>query len=233
MWTEGVDEKEARLVIESVQGFLRRVYEICLRAGFAPPPTAIRPFGTWVIPSVPVGSPYWGSHWYLDSSYDPELRQVIGPRFLQVIREEPWQKVEPHYDIAVVERDLTDSPEKTVPRAWGSFALSSTLPGVGAVMSVHRIRELVQEEARCQALRRLVFHSFGHVLRLLPKSRQQGVETSFGDRHCANRCVMRHAPTPEELVRLAKEEEQERVAFCAYCERDVLTELLLSHFSPN
>ena len=41
-----------------------------LKAGVGLSPTAIRPFGTWVIPSIPAGDPYSGTHWYIDTAYD-------------------------------------------------------------------------------------------------------------------------------------------------------------------
>src|SRR6516225_8374867 len=100
MWSQGVDANEAEVVVAAVREFLRAVYEIGHRVGLALPPTAIRPFGTWYIPSMKAGSPYSGTMWYVDTSFDTARQQVDGARFLDLVRQEPWQKSNAHWDIA-------------------------------------------------------------------------------------------------------------------------------------
>ena len=82
MWAEGVEESEARTVVATVRDLLRSIYDVCLKSGVLLSPTAIRPFGTWVIPSLPPGDPYSGTHWYVDTAYDRGLGQVVAPKFL-------------------------------------------------------------------------------------------------------------------------------------------------------
>src|SRR5437762_3593851 len=126
MWAEGVSDDEARTAVRTVQDFLRVVYDVCLKSGVTLGATAIRPFGTWVIPSIPPGDPYSGTHWYVDTAYDRGLGQVVGPRFLELVKKEPWQSANPHFDVAILDRDLTDGDK-------GGFVLASTLPGTATV----------------------------------------------------------------------------------------------------
>lgn len=233
MWSQGVDPAEAQLVVSAVREFLRLVYGIGHSVGLAVPPTAIRPFGTWYIPSVPQGSPYWGTTWYVESSYDSLRKQVVGRRFLDLVRDEPWQKSNPHWDVAVIDRDLIDGPIETVDDRRGEFVLGTSVPELAAVLSVYRLRGLVRAEQRELALRRLVFHHFGQVLGLPSRSRHEDVETVNGRRYCTNGCVMRNAPTVEQVVRAAEQEGRDRVSLCERCRHDVVETIVMRGRSPN
>ncbi|MGH2460480.1 MAG: hypothetical protein ACRDIY_16625 [Chloroflexota bacterium] len=232
MWTQGVDAAEAQLVIAAVRDFLRLVYSIGHRVGLALPPTTIRPFGTWYIPSQPQGSPYWGTHWYVDNSFDATRQQVVGRRFLELVREEPWQKSSPHLDVAVIDRDLVDQ----IPRASGAerdFALGTTVPELATVLSVYRLRGLVRPEQRERALRRLVFHQFAEMIGLPSRSRETGVEQIGDRRTCTNRCVARRSDTVEQLVLAAEQEPGDRIIMCEQCQRDVIASTAMRDRSPN
>src|SRR5579871_3763225 len=156
MWSQGVDTGEAEVAVASVREFLRLVYAVGHRVGLALPPTAIRPFGTWYIPSAPKGSPYSGTTWYVDTSFDAGRQQVDGPRFLELVRDEPWQKSNPHWDVAVIDRDLSDSGHEPGAHRAREFVLGSSVPELATVLSVYRLRGLVRTEQRALALRRLV-----------------------------------------------------------------------------
>lgn len=233
MWTQGVDTAEAELVISAVRDFLRQVYSIGHRAGLALPPTTIRPFGTWYIPSQREGSPYWGTHWYVDKSFDSSRQQVVGARFLELVRDEPWQKTDPHWDIAVIDRDLVDGDSPRAGEECREFALASVVPELATVLSVYRLRGLVRPEQRERALRRLVLHQFGQVLGLPSRSRQAAVEKIGDRRFCTNRCVMRRAATVEELVLAAEQEHGDQVLLCDQCRRDVVEIVVMRGRSPN
>lgn len=233
MWAEGVSEAESQMVVGTIKDFLRAIYDICLRAGVSLGPTAIRPFGTWIIPSLPRNDPYSGTHWYIDSAYDQGLGQVVAPRFLDLVKREPWQTANPHFDIAILDRDLTDVPEKRVADAQTEFVLASALPGTATVISVHRLRELPDETLRLAALKRLVIHNFGHVLGVPTEGRVEALEISGGERHCTNLCGMRHAGSVAELVEMVTEEASAGVLLCRECRRDVLRSVLLQRLSSN
>lgn len=230
MWAEGVTETEASTVVATVRDLLKVVYDIAVKRGVTLGPTAIRPFGTWIIPSIPVGEPYWGTHWYIDTAYDQGLGQVVGPRFLELVKQEPWQRVTPHFDVAVLDRDLTDVPGTGTDEG---FVLASVMPGTATVISVHRLREVADEELRLAALRRLVIHNFGHVLEVPARERASAVETSAGERHCTNMCVMRHAGTVARLLDAVGEERAAGLLFCADCRQDVLRSVLRQRISQN
>jgi predicted Zn-dependent protease len=230
MWAEGVTEAEATTVVSTVRDLLRVIYEVALKSGVALGPTAIRPFGTWVIPAIKQGDPYWGTHWYIDTAYDRGLGQVMGPRFLELVKQEPWQRMRPHFDVAVLDGDLTDEPSK---RIGADFVLASTLPGTGTVISVHRLREVEAEEQRLAALKRLVIHNFGHVLEVPSADRTEAVESSAGERHCTNLCVMRHASGVADLLARHAEEQAAGVLFCPACRRDILHSVLKQRISRN
>lgn len=233
MWTQGVDTAEAQLVITAVRDFLRRVYTIGHAAGLVVPPTTIRPFGTWYIPSQAEGTPYWGTHWYIDNSFDPTRQQVIGTRFLELVREEPWQKSNPHWDVAVIDRDLVEQARPDVDAERPAFSLGTSVPELATVLSVYRLRGLVRADQRERALRRLVLHQFGQVLGLPSRSRRTNLETVGERRFCTNRCVMRRAETVEELVLAAEQEHGVPVLLCQQCQRDVVTLLVMRGKSPN
>lgn len=222
MWTEGVSLEEAQLVISAVQHLLRLVHGVAGRAGFVLPPSAIRPFGTWVVPSIPQGEPYWGVQYYVDSSYDPALGQIVAPTWLEVVRQEPWQREGPHYDVAIVEQDLTDEPERAVPFGPLDYTLAASVPGLATVISVHRVRELAQREQRRLALRRLATHNFGHVLGLPDERREHDIRHTYGGLHCTRRCLMRASPTLAEVLSYAEEESRDGVMLCDLCRHDAL-----------
>ena len=230
MWAEGVTEAEATTVVATVRDLLKVVYDVVVRSGVALGPTAIRPFGTWVIPSIKQGDPYWGTHWYIDTAYDQGLGQVVGRRFLELVKQEPWQRLNPHFDVAVLDRDLTDVPAK---RIGTDFVLASALPGTGTVLSVHRLREIADEALRLAALKRLVVHNFGHVLEVPSSDRTEAVEQSADERHCTNLCVMRHAGSVDELLDRLGGEQASGILFCPDCRRDILRSVLRQRISRN
>jgi hypothetical protein len=233
MWSQGVDTSEAEVAVASVREFLRVVYEVGHRVGLALPPTAIRPFGTWYIPSVPRGSPYSGTTWYVDTSFDPLRQQVDGSRFLDLVRDEPWQKSNPHWDVAVIDRDLTDSVRDGSAGRGREFVLGTSVPELATVLSVYRLRGLVRSEQREVALRRLVYHYFGEVLGLPSRSRTVAVEGISKRIYCTNACVMRHAATVEQLVRAAEQEGRDGVALCDNCQNDLVELFVMRGKSPN
>jgi predicted Zn-dependent protease len=210
MWAEGVSEAEARTAVQTVRELLKVIYEVARKSGVAIGPTAIRPFGTWIIPSIKQGDPYWGTHWYIDTAFDPERRQVVATRFLDLVRREPFQQQNPHFDVALLDLELA---EESGP------ALASALPGTATVISVHRLRaELTDERPRLEALKRLVVHNFGHVLRI---------------EDCDQLCVMRHADTVEELLERLAEEKSSGVLFCPACRSKLLRTVMLTRLGLN
>lgn len=231
-WTRNVELGEARTALEGIAATFEAVLRIAAGKGFDLGRPDLRPFGTWHIPGVEMGSPYWSTRWYVTESLDPETGKIRGERFIDIIRGEPWQKLGAHYDVALIHFDLEADSERMASVDGSSFALSSTEANLAAVISVLRLRELTDGDEFAMALRRLAVHSVGHILEAAKPVRPT-VQTSFGDPHCTNLCVMRHAATVPDVLELAVEEEEAGVLFCAECASDVLSHALRNHFAPN
>lgn len=227
MWSEGVRDDEAATVVQTVKDLVKLAYDACFKAGVGLSATAIRPFGTWVLPSIPAGDPYSGTQWYVDTAYDRRRGQVVASRFLELVQAEPWQAASPHFDLAVLDRDLAATPN------GAGFVLGSVLPGTAAVISVHRLREIGDGATRARALRRLVAHNFGHVLEVPSSGRVGVVEGPGRERHCTNVCAMRYAADVPELVALANEEAVAQVRLCPECTADLMRSVMLQRVSKN
>jgi len=219
-WSEGVTDQESQTMLDTVQQVLTRLY-LRIPSALADPPIQIRVFGNWVIPALLPDRPYWGTQWYIEASYDSELQRVIAPAFLELVRREPWQRLDPHFDLALLDYDLTDFPSPVARLLPGHYTLGSSFPGTTAVMSVLRIRELAQRQVRHLALARLVRHHLGHVLGVPQFTRKDHVVRLGAELHCSNDCVMRHAATVERLSDLALEESEMGWPFCELCTREL------------
>lgn len=216
MWSEGVTDSEAEVFGRTVHETLHWLY-FRRPDAFFDPPINVRQFGNWIIPAMVDRVPYWGTQWYVDSSYDRELGRVIAPVFLELVRHEPWQQMAPHLDLALLEQDLTDFPAPMVQHRPGYYSLGTSFPGQAAVMSVHRVRTLADQGAQRLALARLVRHHLGHVLAVPPFERRERLLRRGLETHCANQCAMRHAETVEQLLAMAEEEARLGWAFCPLC----------------
>jgi len=232
MWSQGVDTAEAQLAVTTIREFLQQIYSIGNAAGLALRPTTIRPFGTWYIPTVKRGSPYSGTSWYVDTSYDRTRGQVIGERFLELVRDEPWQKRDPHWDLALIDRDLVERVT-TPAESRGEFALGAAVPELGAVVSVYRLRGIIRSEQRQSALRWLILHHFARVIGLPSAMRSEAIETIDDHRFCANHCLMGRVATVEQLVSAASGESGDRIPLCDQCRRDIVRVFLLRGKSWN
>jgi hypothetical protein len=215
-WSEGVSEHESQVFVDAIDRVLKWLY---LRHpdALVDPPIQVRVFGNWVIPGLLPDRPYWGTQWYIDTSLSSELGRVITPTFLELVRQEPWQRPDPHFDLALLEQDLTDFPVALARLRPDHYTLGSSLPGLAAVMSVHRLRQLDGAHTRDLALRRLVHHHLGHTFGVPSLVRSEEVARLGLEMHCTNRCAMRQASTEVELVALALEEEEMGWPFCERC----------------
>lgn len=231
-WSEGVLEEESEVFVKTVDATLKWLY---LRHPLAltDPPIQMRLFGNWVIPALVPDTPYWGTQWYIDTSYDDDLQRVIAPVFLELVRQEPWQRMDPHFDLALLDQDLTDFPSPLARLRPGHYSLGSSFPGTTAVMSLRRVRTLSDPRVRELALSRLVRHHLGHVLGIPGFTRQKHVQRLGLEFHCTNPCVMRHAATVEELAQMALEEAEMGWPFCEECTRELHTVIVRQHYSWN
>jgi len=215
-WSEGVSDLEAELFVHSVNQALNWLY---FRRSdvFFDPPLRVQVYGTWIIPSLVRQQPYWGTQWYIDASYDGETGRIVGPSFLELLRNEPWQKASPHLDMILVDEDLTDMPAPLARRQPHYYSLGTSYPERAAVISVHRLRSLESNALKEAALRRLVRHHLGHLLGVPPFGDTQHIQRRGLETHCTHLCVMRHAETLDQLLTLVEEEASSPWPFCPRC----------------
>ena len=228
MWSEDVRDIEAGLAVSVVQELILGLYHRHWPLGLIFPPVGLRAFGTWVLEAVPEGSPYGSAQWYIEQSYEPSVDKIVGSRFLSLVEAEPWQQADPHYDLALVARDLIASDD-ALASAPDSFVLGATVPGMAAVISIHRLRRILGIHEWQLALQRLVLHFFGQVIGLPAGC----YPDTAAPHHFPNLCVMRDAQDTRELVRLAIEEEQTEVTFCPECGERLKGIIMGHHFHLN
>lgn len=232
-WTPGVESWEAETVVSTIAHLQEVALVLGQRAGFSVERGQLRPFGTWVIPQLPRGSPYWSTLWYVEQSLDKANGQIVGPRFIRTLEQEPWQQAGPHYDVAILDHDLRDAPERNISPQSDPHVLASCRTDLAAVMSVHRLRAIPEASQRQTALRRLAINAFGQVLELPAADRQTNVEMALGRLACVNRCALRFTPDVAQLLDFAHEEHETRTIFCRECTADLLEHVIRTHFHPN
>ena len=217
-WSRGITEEESQLLRDTIDNVLKWLY---LRhpAALREPAIRVLAYGDWVIPDLVPNKPYWGTQWYIDRSYDPDLKRVIAPSYLELVHQEPWQRVAPHLDLALLEQDLTDFPAPVAKLRPDRYTLGTSFPGSMAVMSAHRVRTLSDAYVRELALARLVRHHLGHVLKVPQFTRKEHIERLGLESHCTNVCVMRHVASVERLATYALEESEMGWSFCEECTR--------------
>ena len=220
VWSQGVSDQESQLLTATVGQVLMRLF-MSYSDALTAPPIPVRVFGNWFIPALVPDKPYWGLHWYVMSSYDSDLKQVIGPTYMELVRREPWQRAAPHFDLALLDFDLTDFAAPLARLRPDHYSLGTSLPGTVAVMSVFRLRELSDEQTREMALARLVRHHLGHVLGIPGFTRQEQVARLGLELHCTNLCVMRHAATVQQLAERALQESEMGWPYCEQCTREL------------
>ncbi|MDE2867112.1 MAG: hypothetical protein OXN91_00550, partial [Chloroflexota bacterium] len=134
-WTPGVESWEAETVVSTIAHLQEVALVLGQRAGFSVERGQLRPFGTWVIPQLPRGSPYWSTLWYVEQSLDKANGQIVGPRFIRTLEQEPWQQAGPHYDVAILDHDLRDDPEHNISPQSDPHVFASCRPDLAAVLS--------------------------------------------------------------------------------------------------
>ena len=215
-WGEGVTEKESQVMLQAIAQTLHWLYFRRTMAFFDPPIT-VRVYGNWVVPAMVDRHPYWGMQWYVDTSYDRELGRVIAPVYLELVRREPWQRTDAHFDLALLDEDITEFPAPLARLRRDDYALGSSFPGMAAVMSVYRVRRIADPQTRDLTLARLVRHHLGHVLAIPAFDRTVDVARRGLELHCTKRCAMRHADTAEQWAAYALEEAEMGWPFCDLC----------------
>ena len=224
-WTEDVSDREAKVLIHTVAETLIRIGERVgpwLESSALP---SVRPFGDWVILQMPRGSAYSSVDWYLDRCHTSDGKRIDGPAYLRLVELEPWQSSTPHFDVALVAKDLAD--------AEGRSELNMALPGLAAVASMHHVRRLGSQEAQILGLRHLVAHSLGRAAGIPSPTRSGGVTAYDEDLYCANLCAMRPCSHLGHLLEYGIEGVNQPGLYCETCERELEAIFVGSHFGLN
>lgn len=166
--------------------------------------------------------PYHSIDWYTDQGNCNRCNQwgadqLDAGEILAALCEEPWQTLDPHYDILITDRDLTG---KDSDGSWYNFVIGSAQPEYGAVISTYRFRRLqgLDLEEQCELFRTAVVHELCHVFGLPCEERTDLVQSLGG--HCPNRCVMRQGLRVEEWIQFTIDR-AERGALCFQCQHDL------------
>jgi hypothetical protein len=221
-WTEGVSDSEAKVLIHTVAEMVAGVGERVgpwLQSQALP---TIRPFGDWVIQVMPPGSAYSSADWYLDHCRTPDGKGVDGPAYLRLVELEPWQSSTPHFDVALVARDLAD--------AEGRSVLNVALPGLAAVASTRHVQRLSSKEAHVLGVRHLVAHVLGRAVGIPLPTRSTHVTTHGDDQYCTDLCAMRSCTRLRDLLQYGMEGIGQPGLYCDLCQRDLEAVFIGSHF---
>lgn len=225
-WTDAVDDLEAHFALDAVQRIAGRLQEEGFYRGWLQAAPVVNTFGDWHIPDLPEDAAYRSYRWYIEQSLDATGRSVIGDKLLQVILNEPWQRLNPHYDLSLI-------GERLAAEGGGEASWAALIPGRVAVVSVAPMRRITDERVRLFAVRRTVAHALGRLFGVPRPGQPHAVASPGGEPHCANICAMRAAANLEELVQLTLEELQKEVVLCDDCWRDLQCLMLDSHFGAN
>ncbi|MCD6302474.1 MAG: hypothetical protein J7M15_02985 [Anaerolineae bacterium] len=218
-WSESTAETQSHVFVRTVSDVLQ--WLVLRHPGqMGQGALDVRVFGPWTIPDLMPDQPYWGTQWYIDHAYDAESKSVVAPLFLELVRHEPWQQTEPHYDLALLAEPMTAYHPRLVPAESRGACLSASIPGLAAVVSTAPLADLPSPLAEA-ALARAVRHALGHALGVPAGDRNNDVERHGAERHCTNRCVMRHADSVAALVALTRDEEDLGWPYCDACTADL------------
>jgi hypothetical protein len=224
-WTQDVEESEARILVYTVSHLIAQVGKrMPFWYQFQALPT-IRPFGDWVIMTMPRGSAYSSVNWYLEHSQTPDGTRVDGPRYLRLVEMEPWQSTSPHFDLALVARDLSDGV--------GQSVLNIAKAGLAAVASVYQLRQFTDQEERILKLSALVAHSLGRAVGIPRATRSQDLLMSGNELYCTNLCAMQPVLHLEDLVKLGAQTAGRWGFYCDACQSDMESVFVGAHYGMS
>lgn len=155
----------------------------------------------------------WNSvDWYIGrTEQESRNEQLHGGKLLTLLKNEPWQKAQPHYDIVVTTRDLYDDD--------CDFCIGLAIHGFGTVISTTRFRGLSAQDAyHCIVTETM--HEVGHVFGLVPETRTSNVNCSLG-LHCTNQCIMRQGLNVPHDWQAITADRLRGHEFCGECTRDL------------
>jgi len=224
-WSQDIEDSEARVLVYTVTHLVAEMGKrLPFWFQFQSLPQ-IRAFGDWVILMMPRGSAYSSMDWYIEHSITPDKKAVDADTYLRLVEMEPWQSSTPHFDLALVGRDLSDTHGRSV--------LSVVRDGVAAVVSVHQLRHSFEQEERIVKLSHLVAHNLGRVIGIPLPERKTGLLHVGEDVYCAHLCAMRPIASLEDLVELSEQITDEWGFYCETCQREMGAVFVSKYYGIN
>lgn len=224
-WAEEISESEAKVLIYTVSEAVIRVGERVgpwFRSQALP---TIRPFGDWTIPMMPHGAAYSSANWYLEHCRTSDGKRIDGAAYLRLVELEPWQSSTPHFDVALIAKELAD--------ADGHSVLNVALPGLACVAAAYSVRRLGSQEAQILGLRHLVAHALGRAVGIPQPARSTDVTSQDGNLYCTNLCAMRPCIHLRELLEYGMEGANQPSLYCDACQRGLEAIFIGSHYGLN
>ena len=156
---------------------------------------------------------YASVDWYLHKAKESSTRrdQLNASQILDCFVSEPWQKVEPHYDLMLLSSDIYCEDCNFVvglAQYFHSTVVSSArFQGLSLVLS-------------SECVKTAVFHEVGHVFGLPGRNRKK-INQSLGD-HCVNTCVMRQGRlVPTDWIQMTHDRLNMGQPYCPECLSDL------------
>lgn len=239
LWSDGVSEAEAKESIGAMRDFLRYLQSVADEQDIGLAPIVLRPYGNWILKGTAGEEAYHSFRWYWESSLDHNTGQVSAAMFIEIVRFEPWQHVDPHLDLALLHTELRDDLTETSGEFPSVFAY--TEPDLVAVVSLRHLAQIADNDLRLRCLRLLVMHNFGLLIGLPSglqcENRRQAKQAVAPERTPARRCempcIMFTAQSIDELMAAATASEDDNPLLCKGC-REVVRSIVFSlHFCPN
>ena len=239
LWSDGVSEAEAKESIGAMRDFLRYLQEVASEQDFGLAPIVLRPYGNWVLKGTAGEEAYHSFRWYWESSLDHDTGQVSAATFIEIVRFEPWQHVDPHLDLALLHTELRNDMTETSGAFPSVFAC--TEPDLVAVISLRHLAQIADSDLRLRCLRSLVMHNFGLLVGLPTgpqcadqrRAKRSVDPASAPARPCAMTCIMYEAQSIDELMAAATAREDDTPLLCKLCQEAVRSIVFSLHFSRN
>lgn len=239
LWSDGVSEAEAKESIGAMRDFLRYLQDVAQEQDFGLAPIVLRPYGNWILKGTAGEDAYHSFRWYWESSLDENTGQVSAATFIEIVRYEPWQHVDPHLDLALLHTELRNDLSETSGDFPSVFAY--TEPDLVAVISLRHLAQIADSDLRLKCLRSLVMHNFGLLvglpLGLQCKNQGRAEQTADPARKrtqpCALPCIMYDAQSVDELMAVATARDDDSPLLCQLCQETVRSIVFSLHFSPN
>lgn len=228
-WTPEVPADDARLLVRRVED----IYDL-LRGSlgvpgqFDPLPN-VRVFGAWELADSSGLSAYQGIDWILKRAISDEGDHILASRYLQLIRLEPWQATQPHFDLCLTDLPLDEDRE--------DFPAAREVPGFSrrglvSLISTSPFRHVAMHSLRRLGLQQVYAHYLGQMFDA-PAPQRANTEIVEGSVYCTNLCAMRYTPSPERAIAFGQELAREGAIFCPACQYDLVARITSYHYGVN